>query len=216
MDESGMEAAEEELRFIESGGAFSFFDAIFAVAMTLLVTTITPPASAWTSFGDLWDASGNQFLAFGLSFLIIGHYWWANRRFLEGLRGITPRIVLVTMVLLAFVVLLPVVTNALGDTVAGSDRVTTVVYAVNIAAIACARMAQLVVAHRQGLIVPTLSTRAFRIRVLDEAVTPIVFLASIPVALSVSATAGRYMWALLLVLAPITGRLAGQAVNDAA
>lgn len=206
-----MEAAAEDLRFIESGGAFSFFDAIFAVAMTLLVTTITPPAGAWDSFADLWDAAGAQFQAFVLSFLIIGLYWWNNRRFLGALRGITPRTVLVTMVMLAFVVLLPVTTNALGDTVAGSGRVTTVVYAVNIAAIATMRIAQLVVAHRQGLMVPTLSERAFRIRVLDESVTPIVFLVSIPIALSVSVSAGRWTWASLLVLAPLTGRLAERA-----
>ena len=213
MDESGIEAAEEDLRFIETGGAFSFFDAIYAVAMTLLVTTITPPPSSWASFGDLWDAAGNQFQAFVLSFAIIGLYWWANRRFLGALRGITPPIVLVTMVMLGFVVLLPVATNALGDTTGGAGRVTTIVYAVNIAAIAIARVAQLVVAHRQQLMVPVLGARAFRIRVIDESITPLVFLLSIPITLVWSGAVGRWSWATLAVLAPLSGRWAARAAQ---
>jgi uncharacterized membrane protein len=47
--------------------AIAFLDATFALALTLLVTTleVDDRASAWQSLGSLDDAIGTQFIAFG-------------------------------------------------------------------------------------------------------------------------------------------------------
>ena len=48
--------------------------------LTLLVTTIdiTEPSSVWGGLPALWDAVGPQFLAFGISFVVIASYWLAG------------------------------------------------------------------------------------------------------------------------------------------
>ena len=63
----------------EFGRAIGFFDATYALALTLLVTTlaIPEPSSAWASLPALWDVVGPQFLAFGISFAVIASYWLA-------------------------------------------------------------------------------------------------------------------------------------------
>lgn len=193
--------------FVDSGGAFSFFDAVFAVAMTLLVTTIVPGAEAWTSWSSLWDAVGGQLTAFALSFVLIGVYWWTNRKFLTSLRGISPRLVFLNLVMLAFVVLLPVSTNALGDGDVAGGEVATVVYAINIAAISSIAVVEYLVARSEGLLDPHPTRRQTVVRVADGLLVPVVFLASIAITIGVSPDAGRWTWIALLVLGPISGRL---------
>src|SRR3954452_17802320 len=69
----------------EFGRAIGFFDATYALALTLLVTTldITDPSSAWEGLRALWNAVGPQFLAFGISFAVIALYWLAPHRLLR-------------------------------------------------------------------------------------------------------------------------------------
>ena len=69
----------------EFSRTLSFFDAIFALSMTLLVTTLNPGPDAWVSWSALWDAVGFQFVAFIISFAVVGFYWWSNHRFVAGL-----------------------------------------------------------------------------------------------------------------------------------
>ena len=51
----------------EFSRAIGFFDATYALALTLLVTTldITDPSSEWDGLRALWDAVGPQFLRSG-------------------------------------------------------------------------------------------------------------------------------------------------------
>ena len=57
--------------------AIGFVDATFALALTLLVTTLDvgDPAAAFTSLGALDDAVGQQFIAFAIAFAVIASYW---------------------------------------------------------------------------------------------------------------------------------------------
>ena len=77
----------------EFGRAIGFFDATYALALTLLVTTldITEPSSQWDGVRALWDAIGPQFLAFGISFAVIASYWLAHHR----LANETPAVVII-------------------------------------------------------------------------------------------------------------------------
>lgn len=196
---------ESERMFIDSGGAFSFFDATFAVALTLLVTSLAPTVSAWESWSALWDESGMPLIAFALSFLLISVYWWNNRMFLSGLRGIPPRIVFLQMVMLAFVVLLPVTTNALGEVSANADEIPTILYAINIAMISMVMALEYLAARAEGVLEPIPSSRTVRIEMTDRLIVPAVFLASIPIALFLSPSLARWSWASLVVLSRLTG-----------
>jgi hypothetical protein len=51
--------------------AIGFIDATFALALTLLITTleVDDSAAAWDSLGSLDDALGAQFIAFAIAFV---------------------------------------------------------------------------------------------------------------------------------------------------
>ena len=117
---------------VEFGRAIGFFDATFAIAATLLVTTLVPADAAWTSWSNFWTTLDGPLLAFGISFWLVAAYWWGNHRFVATLRGFSPRLVVVSLVFLAFIVLVPFSTRGFGTTHASSE-VTTVVYAINVA-----------------------------------------------------------------------------------
>jgi len=67
----------------------NFSDAVVAIAITLLILPLADSASA-IGPGSLWPflhAHASQFLAFGLSFAVIGSYWWGQHQMLEHVVG---------------------------------------------------------------------------------------------------------------------------------
>ena len=50
----------------------TFFDAIFAFAGTLLITTVDNfTRDAWTSLDAMWKANGSSVITFTISFLVV-------------------------------------------------------------------------------------------------------------------------------------------------
>ena len=101
----------------EFGRAIGFFDATYALALTLLVTTleIPEPSSAWEGLPALWDAVGPQFLAFGISFAVIASYWLAHHRLVRTLDAVDQLTIIANLLLIASIVIIPFSTNAVGD-----------------------------------------------------------------------------------------------------
>ena len=62
--------------------AIGFIDAAYALALTLLVTTLVvdDPREAFSSLGALGDAVGGQVLAFAIAFAVIASYWLDHHR----------------------------------------------------------------------------------------------------------------------------------------
>ena len=62
--------------------AVAFIDAAFALALTLLVTSldIDDRASAFGSLSSLGDAVGPQFVTFLIAFAVIASYWLQHHR----------------------------------------------------------------------------------------------------------------------------------------
>jgi uncharacterized membrane protein len=197
---------------VEFGRALAFFDATFAIATTLLVTTLSPGEQGWASWSNLVDAVGGPLVAFGISFVVIASYWWGNHQFVAGLRCLSPRLVVGTLWLLAFVVLLPFTTEGLGEGL-GSAEVTTVVYALNVALVSSTELVLYRIAVAQGLFVIAPSTTEIMTSTVCQLLPAAVFLLSIPVALLGGPIAARWMWLTLLVIAPLAGRWAARRVE---
>jgi hypothetical protein len=108
----------------EFGRAIGFFDATYALALTLLVTTleITEPSSEWDGVRALWDAIGPQFLAFGISFAVIASYWLAYHRLVRTLAAVDQLTIIANLVLIASIVIIPFSTNAVGDPALRTSR----------------------------------------------------------------------------------------------
>jgi uncharacterized membrane protein len=95
------------------GRVMSFTDAVFAIAMTLLVVEIGVPETiggAPDDPGALLDAfadKGPLIFAFFLGCYTIGFYWAAHHRFMSWLDAVDRGFVILTVVYLAFVACCP-------------------------------------------------------------------------------------------------------------
>jgi len=92
--------------------AFAFIDATFAVALTLLVTTleVDDVPSSFTSISALSDAVGAQFITFVIAFAVIATYWFANHRMVAKFVAIDTPTIVAHLLLIAAIVLLPFTT----------------------------------------------------------------------------------------------------------
>ena len=88
-----------------------FSDAIFAIALTLLVVGLDVPEIAdRTSSSDLWNALDDmsaQVLMFFISFAVIGSFWMAHHRHFSRLGAIDRQATSVNLVYLALIAFLP-------------------------------------------------------------------------------------------------------------
>src|SRR3954451_14817451 len=62
-----------------------FSDAVFAIAMTLLVVGIGIPHVRDSELADTLRDKDNEIFSFFLSFIVIGFYWLAHHRFFSRL-----------------------------------------------------------------------------------------------------------------------------------
>lgn len=91
-----------------------FSDAVFAIAITLLVIEIevprlpfgTPAPAYWQALANLWPS----FLAFVLSFLVIGRFWIGHHQAMSVARGFSVRVVWANMFVLMAIAFMPFVT----------------------------------------------------------------------------------------------------------
>jgi hypothetical protein len=113
--------------------AIGFVDATFALALTLLVTTldVDHPRVAFSSLGALDDAVGQQFVAFAIAFAVIASYWLQHHRLIASFAAIDYAAMVVNLFLIAAIVLLPFSTQAVGDPGDTDLSLPTVIMAVN-------------------------------------------------------------------------------------
>lgn len=188
---------------IEFGRAVAYVDATFAIATTLLVTTLDLGSAGWASWSGFADAAQGPLLAFGLSFVVVSMFWWFNHRFVASLRIFSGRFVVLSVAMLAFVVLIPFSTQGLGEF---SGEVPTVVYALNVAAVSLMGLALFHLAVKDDLFRGRPSSEAILEKTVGTIDTPIVFLLSVPVALFWSAGIAKLLWLSLFGTSFLSGR----------
>jgi uncharacterized membrane protein len=107
-----------------------FSDAVFAIAITLLIIEIHPPhlsrtASDRDHFIALINLTPN-FVAFFISFFVIGAFWAGHHRAFSMARHWSPRLVRPNTMMLAAIVFMPFATAYMGMNM--GHRVPTVLY----------------------------------------------------------------------------------------
>jgi uncharacterized membrane protein len=128
------------------------------------------------------------------------------------LRGFSPRLVVVSLVFLAFIVLVPFSTRGFGTTNSSSE-VTTVVYAINVALVSAMATVLPWFARADNLFLVMPSVAELRARTVDRLLPTVVFLASIPIALFGAPSAARYFWLVLLPLGYFGGKWSTQRIG---
>jgi uncharacterized membrane protein len=177
-----------------------FSDGIFAVGLTLLVVDLgVPSLPSGYSESQLQAALLEQLpnvAAFALTFWVVALYWLTHHRHFRLIHRYDGRLMILNFVFLMTIVFIPWPTAIVGNF--GHSLTAWVVYALAMAGIGLAATALWWYGSGDhGLadgVTPDLR-RYYLVRVLIE---PIVFLASIPIAM-VSLPLGQYSTALILV-----------------
>lgn len=114
-----------------------FSDAVFAIAMTLLVLEIKLPSSEELNqftIAEILKRRFPNFIAFAISFIVTALFWRAHVVICRGLKEVSDRFLWINIFLLAFVVLMPFSTALFANFGYGSNT-AFVFYSLNLAAI---------------------------------------------------------------------------------
>jgi uncharacterized membrane protein len=183
-----------------------FSDAVFAIAITILVLDIRvpdglSPAELPAEVLGLWP----KYLGYAISFLVLAVYWQAHHRVFKPIRGYDGTLVWLNFFFLMAIAFLPFPTSLLGEY--GGQRISVAVYGANAAAASLLLSAiswYAIKGHR--LVAHDLDEEQGRLRWLQGLAVAAVFLASIGVSFF-SPTAAMYSWLLLLTTDTLVRRL---------
>jgi uncharacterized membrane protein len=175
-----------------------FSDAVFAIALTLLIVdvgipTVKDPTSASSMLTAL-EESGPHLFAFFLGFVLIARYWAAHHRFCAHLNSVDGPFIQLNLAYLALVAFLPFPTGLFGRYL--DNPVSTGLFALVLAAVSGLEVVQFVHARRAAQFTRTLSLPAFRFGLITSAVPVLVMLLSIPIAFVVTRWAPMF-WLLI-------------------
>lgn len=184
-----------------------FSDAVFAIAMTLLVIDLTIPALPNMTNEDLLGELrqlGPSIFSYALSFGVVGMYWLAHWRQFQSIARTNEQLALINLVLLGFVALIPFPTAVLGAH--GDLPAALVLYVVVLGTGGAVGALSWLYAYRAGLCRPGVGPREFRIGFLRSLSGPIVMVASLPLLL-VSTTLVEVCWLLIFPAQMVLRRL---------
>ncbi len=176
----------------------AFSDGVFAIAMTLLVVSLTTPD---IQSGDVDEKlrrflseEWGQLLGYALNFYVIAKFWMAHHRLFRSVRFAPPPLIALNLVLLGFIAFLPFPTGIMGRY--GETTTAAVFYAATMAVTGLLSLSLFEYAIRSGAVdADSLAVRGHSLPY--AALLPVIFLASIPVAFW-DPEAATIMWSALI------------------
>jgi uncharacterized membrane protein len=182
-----------------------FSDAVFAIAITLLVVDIRVPEVVENAAEELSKSTG-KILSFVISFLVIGLFWIGHHRLFRYITALDRPLIFLNLLFLGTIAFLPYPTALL---FAGNTRAPAAP-AFYAACVAAAGLAELVIwlyANRvKGLIPDSISPAFRRYETAQLLPTPVVFGLSIPVAF-VAPGIAPFTWILLVPIGRVLPRI---------
>ena len=200
MDELGSPGSAEqpeELAF-DYARTVALSDGVFAIALTLLVLSISVPALSAGREDELGRRlldHGSEFRSYALSFAIISYLWVRHHGFFRGLDRIDGWITALNLLYLGLVAFLPYPTRVLG--LYEHQPAAIALYAVSAGAVSLTGGLMRAHAARAGLL--SQAGRRHLARREHWTLAPAVFLLSIPVGF-LSTTVAMFSWLFPLAL----------------
>jgi TMEM175 potassium channel family protein len=181
---------------IEFSRIVAFSDGVFAIAITLLALAIEVPENLPSDItvAEMLDRQSGDLIAYGISFAVLGKLWLSHHRFFAGVERFDSVLMGLNILYLAWIALVPVTSEVLGDY--GDASAGVITYAVVMAAVTITFQVQIVYAYRNGLIRPEMRELERRYAGPANFIIAVVFLVSIPLAL-VSPAAAILMWPII-------------------
>jgi uncharacterized membrane protein len=173
-----------------------FSDAVFAIAITLLVVDLRVPDVVHNASHEL-AADGPKILSFGISFVVIGLFWLGHHHLFRYITALDRRLILLNLLFLGTIAFLPYPTALLSAT-RGDQAVSIAFYAACVAATGLMELVIWLYAIRaDGLVPASVSSARRRYETVRLLPVPLVFALSIPVAFA-APVAALYSWILLV------------------
>jgi uncharacterized membrane protein len=183
-----------------------FTDAVFAIAITLLIVELPGPIvelatsqhHAALDSGTLLHESIAGIIGFWISFAVIGLFWIGHHSLFRYITAFDRALMLLNLLFVGVIAFLPYPTAVLSIT-SNSQRAAVVFYAICAGAAGLLETLAWVYARRAHL-VGEISPQASRLLLARVGRVPAVFAVSIPIALLGSARAATYSWIAIVVL----------------
>ena len=182
-------------------------DAVFAIAMTLLVIELKVPDLHGRDVSRLaaeLRAQGGSYLAYALTFFVVGRAWLSHHRLTHLVAHVDEGLLRLNLVLLLFVAVLPFPTAVLGRY--GARTAAVVPYAACMTMLGALLTAIWWWARSRVLFAGAIDRHDVRAAVIRPVSTAAVFLASIPAAF-VAPGIAMDMWVLVLVVPRLSARI---------
>ena len=173
-----------------------FSDAVFAIAMTLLVVGIGIPHVPESKIAGQLAKKGDEIFGFFLSFLVIALYWLAHHRFFAKLAAVDTRFMRINLVYLAGIAFMPFPTALVG-LYGDEEPVVIVLYAITLGIVSLLEVVLFWHAQHARLLRRQLDETAFRNYMLASIAPAIVFAVSVPIALFVDPGLALLSWILI-------------------
>jgi TMEM175 potassium channel family protein len=186
---------------ISKDGLLGFSDAIFSIAITLLVITLTLPVIQDGKFDEEFiDSLAGllpRILGFIISFFVIATYWLSLHRIFFFVKRLDKRFIWITLIFLFFIVFMPFPTSVLGQY--GNHPLAAIFYAVTLT-LSSFIMLSLWQHAAKGRKLVDHDLEVGTIRFLSRRLwaVSLIFLVSIPIALIVPVVA-QLIWAFTLI-----------------
>jgi uncharacterized membrane protein len=176
------------------GRLLSLSDGIFAFAITLLILNIVLPygtsrAEVPQALLSLWP----KYLAFLISFVVIGLYWIVHVRQFRFIRRFDTGLLWLNLLFLMFIILIPFSTSVLSDF---EETASVVLYAANMACAGFAATGLWIYAARRRLLDAKLGRTRVRRGIIMNLIAPGWFSLSIGLAF-INAGLAVYSWLLI-------------------
>jgi uncharacterized membrane protein len=114
MEEETVEPVRYDRDTPEFARVANLSDAVFAIAMTLLVLTLDVPDPAAGPLAEALLDTLPQLIAFVLAFALVANIWWEHHKFMARLATLDRPLIGATLVLLGAVALVPYPTSLIG------------------------------------------------------------------------------------------------------
>lgn len=188
----------------------SFSDAIFAVAMTLLVFSFPisdlPSNLAQAQMEGFILSLGRMFTTFVISFLVIGAFWLAHHSVFDRITRYDRPLVWINFVFLLCIVFIPFPTSVMVDYDTYWSAVSFYAASIAAAGFTLALLWQYV-SRGHRLIDRTIDPREIRSNTFRSLIVPVIFLSSIGVAYFDPHSA-QYLWISSFAVEWVSTRLA--------
>lgn len=127
----------------------TFSDAVFAIAMTLLVLDIPRPPEGAADITQFLLQHSGKFVAYVISFWVISLYWMGHHRLFRHLREYDQGLIMINLALLFCVAFLPYPSAVLGDHADSTGAVVFYALCISVTGIVNATLSWYAVVYRR-------------------------------------------------------------------